>query len=583
LPLHPTSRSSNKDNKDNKDNNMTKNKPKSLVKDIESEEEFRELVSGSSLLQPVICQFTASWSRACIEGAGQYEELAQQQQQQQLQNALFCRVNVDDLDELLLLVEDEYHASIADLPTFLVFVNAQVTATQAGHDNLQAFITAALSNASNSSNTQSNNCSQSHSPPAAAAEPHWKKLVRAPSHVLAGMIPATKPCCQPGGGGCSSTRESTFGSTTSSAATTPRKKLSALEGMTPATKSCCHTNDNGGGNGASSMNMNDTSNVLVQYTLQDLDRRAETNFWLGLLCLGVCSVNVVLIYLNYTKHHVDKEGNQPHVSKYAFHMLEFWTSHIYAIAEAFALVTSPKTMLHIYNKPNLLKLLLFFNVVNSMVPALLITLDFKYFEKTAHELEFINSFTLSFITMILLASLLSPTSPQDLVNMGLSAAQEDSNSDQDNLSSLGMGLVACLVAASNFVIYNAGQEAAAHYLEFTFNIVVSLITFWFCMDNRFVAQMEIGQILYGRHQNCIFCQIRGTEAVNTSKKWNSLLGGDNTAVRVGATESVASTSRTSNSIDLEAAANTALYNETTPLLMMNGNGGGGGCCSGGRC
>ena len=252
--------------------------------------------------------------------------------------------------------------------------------------------------------------------------------------------------------------------------------------------------------------MNDSSNVLLQYTLQDLDRRAESNFWLGLICLGVCAVNVVLVYLNWCMHHTHPH---PKVSKRAFHLLEFWTSFVYAVTETFALVMSPKTMLHIYKKPNLLKLLLFFNVVNSMVPALFMTLDFNYFETLSHEMEFLNSFTLSFITMILVISLLNPPSIDEETNWSL-PPQNESESEMDK-SSIMMGCLACLVAVTNFIVYNEGQHQAAHYLEFTFNIIVSLITFWFCMDNRFVAQMEIGQILYGRHQNCIFCQIRGNE------------------------------------------------------------------------
>ena len=285
-------------------------------------------------------------------------------------------------------------------------------------------------------------------------------------------------------------------------------------------------------------NMNETSNVLVQYTLQDLDRRAESNFWLGIVCLAVCAINMVLLFLNWSLHHADPA---PHVSHKTFHLLEFWTSNVYAIAEAFALVTSPKTMLHIYSKPNLLKLLLFFNVVNSLVPALLITLDLKYFETTAHELEFFNSFTLSFITMILLASLLKPPPPPPLPPS--SSLQDDHDNQNHNkrsnrsvpttvtanrdVSSIVMGIVACGVAATNFIVYNAGHTEIAHCLEFTFNMVISLITFWFCMDNRFVAQMEIGQILYGKHQNCSLCQERTSDfqiQMRSSLRWQILFG-----------------------------------------------------------
>eukprot|EP00527_Entomoneis_sp_CCMP2396_P001235 CAMPEP_0198151858 /NCGR_PEP_ID=MMETSP1443-20131203/57455_1 /TAXON_ID=186043 /ORGANISM="Entomoneis sp., Strain CCMP2396" /LENGTH=87 /DNA_ID=CAMNT_0043817687 /DNA_START=40 /DNA_END=299 /DNA_ORIENTATION=- len=87
-------------------------------------------------------------------------------------------------------------------------------------------------------------------------------------------------------------------------------------------------------------------------------------------------------------------------------------------------------MLNIYSRPLVLKLLLFFNVVASLVPALLISLDINYFEHTAHELEFINEFTISFITLILLVSLLK----QDEEGAGF------------DFSSMVIGLLACGIA-----------------------------------------------------------------------------------------------------------------------------------------
>jgi hypothetical protein len=68
----------------------------------------------------------------------------------------------------------------------------------------------------------------------------------------------------------------------------------------------------------------------------------------------------------------------------------------------------------------------------------------------------------------------------------------------------------------------------AHYCEFSFNIVTSMVTFWFCMDNRFVAEMEAGQILYGEHRNCNLCKTRSSDFNvyhRTSIRWQTLYGG----------------------------------------------------------
>jgi hypothetical protein len=264
-------------------------------------------------------------------------------------------------------------------------------------------------------------------------------------------------------------------------------------------------------------NMNETTNVLVQYQLLDLSKRSETNFWLALICLAVCAINMVLMYLNWVLNNSKKPVA---VENRTFHMIEFWTSFVYAIAEACALVTSPKTMLNIYSKPLILKLLLFFNVVASLVPAILITLDTEYFERTAHELEFINEFTISFITLILLVSLLK----QDEEGAGF------------DFSPVVLGLLGCGVAATTFTVYNLSMEEYAHYLEFAFNIATSMVTFWFCMDNRFVAEMEAGQILYGEHKNCNLCKTRVSdynEYQRTSTRWQTLYGDGGSSERGG--------------------------------------------------
>ena len=286
--------------------------------------------------------------------------------------------------------------------------------------------------------------------------------------------------------------------------------------------------------------MNETTNILMDYTLGDLKQRADINFWLALVCLAVCAINLVLLILNATLHHQKhlKTGNDTTkltVSHRTFHMLEFWTSHIYAITEAVALVTSPKTMLTIYSKPNILKLLLFFNVVNSLVPTLLITLDTNYFETLAHNLEYVNECTLSFITLVLLSSLLKlPDDNEGDEEDDLPTNINHNNPRENAVSNFIAGVIAIGVGLLNLALYNySGNEHMAHYVEFTFNLVTALVTFWFCMDNRFVAQMEIGQILYGQHQNCSFCHTKSNDfyyqkTLVGNKRWKQLYGSGNT-------------------------------------------------------
>jgi hypothetical protein len=59
---------------------------------------------------------------------------------------------------------------------------------------------------------------------------------------------------------------------------------------------------------------------------------------MSLLC---CAVNIGLFCLNYT---LNNDPNPPHVSERTFHLTEFWTTFLYALVDAYALVTSPQNI-----------------------------------------------------------------------------------------------------------------------------------------------------------------------------------------------------------------------------------------------
>ena len=48
-------------------------------------------------------------------------------------------------------------------------------------------------------------------------------------------------------------------------------------------------------------------------------------------------------------------------------------------------------------------------------------------------------------------------------------------------------------------------EVPAHYCEFLFEILSSMITCWFAMDNMFTADEELSTILFGNHADCKIC------------------------------------------------------------------------------
>eukprot|EP00984_Skeletonema_dohrnii_P006244 scaffold2244_cov105-Skeletonema_dohrnii-CCMP3373.AAC.3 len=260
--------------------------------------------------------------------------------------------------------------------------------------------------------------------------------------------------------------------------------------------------------------LNSSQNVLLVYRLNEMRSLERVNFTLAIACLVYCSINIALIIVN----HVNSQNPEdPPISEKAFHLLEFWATFCFAIVTTISLTATPKSILNIYNNPLTLRLVLFFNIVASAMPAMLMTLNTEYFEVMSHQIEYLNELTMSFIDLVLLWSL---------------CKFEGANAI--------MAVIASIVACVQLAIYNGmgrtddGEmigEVPAHFLEFTFGIISSLIGFAFCMDNKFVCKKEIGQILYGTHVDCTICRASFSEYSGTYVTPSS--GRPNHAVRYG--------------------------------------------------
>jgi hypothetical protein len=259
--------------------------------------------------------------------------------------------------------------------------------------------------------------------------------------------------------------------------------------------------------------LNQSDNVLLVYRLNEMQSNSTLNFTLALLCLCYCGVNMVLIAVNYVNARADATTtttNDDHagdeakpVSELTYHLTEFWATFGFACVECISLVHTPKSFFKIYRHPLLLKLVLFFNIAATLVPAILVTLNLDLFEIVSHEIEYVNEMTMAFVEIIMLKSLL--------------------RYESSATSTVGQLVVACLalaVACLQLGVYNLlGRradgdmrgEVPAHYFEFAFEILSSMIAFWFCMDNKYVADEEIGSILYGQHRDCTICGAKSTE------------------------------------------------------------------------
>jgi uncharacterized membrane protein len=244
--------------------------------------------------------------------------------------------------------------------------------------------------------------------------------------------------------------------------------------------------------------LNSSQNVLLVYRLNEMRSLERVNFTLAIACLVYCGINIALIIVNYVN---SQHREDPPISEKAFHLLEFWATFCFAIVTCISLTSTPKSILNIYNHPLALRLILFFNIVASSIPAMLMALNTEYFEVISHQIEYLNELTMSFIDLVLVWSL---------------CKFEGANAI--------MAVIASIVACVQLAIYNGmgrtddGEmigEVPAHFLEFTFGIISSLIAFAFCMDNKFVCKKEIGQILYGTHIDCTICRASSTEYSGT--------------------------------------------------------------------
>lgn len=132
---------------------------------------------------------------------------------------------------------------------------------------------------------------------------------------------------------------------------------------------------------------------------------------------------------------------------------------------------------------------------------------------------------MSFVDVVLLVSLWKSTKAK---RSDFSTFVDQTKMDEESSSKSISGdawvttTIALLVALVQLGIYNLMGydeekhdmvgEVPAHFLEFSFEIISSLIAFWFCMDNKNVSDKEIGMILYGNHEeNCQICNNQMTE------------------------------------------------------------------------
>ena len=215
------------------------------------------------------------------------------------------------------------------------------------------------------------------------------------------------------------------------------------------------------------------------------------------------------------------------MTHYVFHQLEFWGTFGFALVELFALSQTPKSLVSTVNNPRLLKVIMFLNVVATLIPAVLVTVNMERFEVLSHELEYLSDITMAFVELVLLFSLVRRSRRADTDNLMIDGDREDQNKADafGNDASVTLSVIALILSFTQLAIYNGSGrsssggmvgETRAHYCEFTFQICSSLIAFWFTLDNMLIADEELAQILFGNHEDCKVCATHAHSQHQTS-------------------------------------------------------------------
>jgi hypothetical protein len=136
------------------------------------------------------------------------------------------------------------------------------------------------------------------------------------------------------------------------------------------------------------------TNVLVLARLNLLHRLADINLVLALASIAYFAIGLTLLFVMAwpVQHLVDGD---------VFHQLDFGSTFLFSLVEVLTLLYSPERR---FTSPTLLRALMFFSVCSTFVALLLIVLNRGAFEIFAHNIDYINDFTVALIDSLLVST-----------------------------------------------------------------------------------------------------------------------------------------------------------------------------------
>ena len=221
------------------------------------------------------------------------------------------------------------------------------------------------------------------------------------------------------------------------------------------------------------------TNVLIPVRINELGFLSTVSLCLALAAVVNFATNVVTTVLVSIK---DATSDQ------VFHNIEFTAAMLFALVQLLAVFYSYDRS-SVMERPLVLKAVVFINLAGSIVPAVLVYVNLERFEVPAHQVEYSNTLFSALVDMLMIGQIAHKhfaSSPLALTTFRVALA-----------------IVPVGVAAAMLSVYNAmgwtddgdsKGEKNAHYLEFSFEMLSSIITFWFCMDNK-IRSDQLGRYI----------------------------------------------------------------------------------------
>jgi len=245
--------------------------------------------------------------------------------------------------------------------------------------------------------------------------------------------------------------------------------------------------------------------------LNKLQQLGDINLGLAVASILYFAISMVLLLVS--------AWPEPHlVDSGVFHTLDFGSNFFFALIEVLTLAYSPERR---FSAPKLLRILMFLSVCSTSVALLLIILNRATFEVVAHNIDYLNDFTVALVDSLLVSTVVrSPAShPGQRVNpeSGLRACARP------------VAVIATLVPVTlsfaQVLIYNVlgvdlrGHllgERPAHVVEFIFNGVGAAINFWFCLDSRNLTEELTRQIMLAPDELIVVIDPTSNTSVHTA-------------------------------------------------------------------